>query len=101
MNNLLNYAPEIRVGAEKRIKKWSLRAGYRFEQSPYKNGKTIGDLTGISGGFGYSFGYTKIDLAYTHLQRDTQQSMFSQGFTDAPTIKAQNNNIALTVTFDL
>ncbi len=101
MNNLLDYAPEIRVGAEKRIKKWSLRAGYRFEQSPYKNGKTIGDLTGISGGFGYSFGYTKIDLAYTHLQRDTQQSLFSQGFTDAPKIKSQNNNIALTVTFDL
>jgi long-subunit fatty acid transport protein len=39
MNNLLNYAPEIRVGAEKRIKKWSLRAGYRFEQAHTKMAK--------------------------------------------------------------
>lgn len=101
LDNLLDYAAEVRVGAEKRIKKWSLRAGYRYEQSPYKNGKTIGDLNGVSGGFGYSFGYTKLDLAYTHLQRTTQQSLFSQGFTDAPTIKSQHNNIALTATFDL
>jgi hypothetical protein len=101
MGSLLDYAAEFRVGAEKKIKNFSLRAGYRYEQSPYKNGKTIGDLTGFSGGFGYTFGYTKLDLAYAHLQRTTQQSLFSQGFTDAPTIKSQNNNVTLTATFGL
>ena len=101
IDNTLDYTPEFRVGAEKRIKNWSLRAGYRYEASPYKDGKTVGDLTGISGGFGYTFRYTKLDLSYSYAQRTTQQQFFSQGFTDAPTIKSQYNNIALTLLFDL
>jgi hypothetical protein len=35
---------------EYKIEKLSLRAGYRIEQSPYKNKTTVGDLTGYSGG---------------------------------------------------
>jgi len=101
MDNLLDYAAEFRIGAEKRIKQWSLRAGFRNEQSPYKNGKTIGDLTGYSGGFGYNFGNTKLDLAYSYSQRKSEQGFFSQGFTDGAAIKSVNNNIALTLLFEL
>ena len=64
MGNMLTTASEVRLGTEYKIKKVSLRAGYRWEQSPYKDGKTIGDLTGYSGGLGFNFGTTKLDLAY-------------------------------------
>jgi long-subunit fatty acid transport protein len=76
-NGLNNYMkqyltiPELRIGAEYKIEKLSLRAGYRIEQSPYKNKTTVGDLTGYSGGLGYNFGSTKIDLSYAYA-RDTR-----------------------------
>ncbi len=101
MSNVLTSTNEFRVGAEYKIEKFSLRGGYRFEESPYKNGKTIGDLTGYSGGIGYNFGEFKLDLAYSYSQRDYQQQLFSRGLTDAPIIKSKNNIINLTVLFEL
>lgn len=101
MSNTLNNASELRIGAEYKIKQWSLRGGYRYEQSPYKNKTTIGDLTGYSGGFGYNFGSTKLDLAYSYAQRDTQQGFFSQGLTDGAKINTTNNNVSVTLMFEL
>ncbi|WP_306352924.1 OmpP1/FadL family transporter [Flavobacterium sp. '19STA2R22 D10 B1'] len=101
MANILDVTSEVRVGAEYRIKELSLRGGYRFEQSPYKNGKTIGDLQGFSGGLGYNFGSTKLDIAYSYFKRDYDLQAFSQGLTDVSNIKSVNNNITLTLGFEL
>lgn len=101
MNSVLDKTSELRLGAEYKIDAWSLRAGYRFEQSPYKNKTTVGDLTGYSGGFGYNFGSTKLDLAYSSAERNSQQGFFSQGLTDGATIKSINNNVSLTLLFEL
>jgi len=81
------------VGAEYRIKKFSIRGGYRNEQSPYKNKQTMGDLNGFSGGFGYNFGKTKLDLAYNYWKRDYQQQFVVTGLTDAATVTTKNNNV--------
>lgn len=97
----LTTAGELRIGAEYRIKQWSLRGGFRNEQSPYKDGKTIGDLTGFSGGLGYNFGNTKLDLAYSTSQRDSQNGFFSQGLTDGAFVKTRNNNFSMTLLFEL
>ncbi|WP_395052771.1 OmpP1/FadL family transporter [Flavobacterium sp.] len=101
MSNLLDASSEVRVGGEYKIKKLSLRGGYRFEKSPYKDGKTIGDLTGYSGGLGYNFGSTKLDLSYSYAQRDYNQQFFSQGFTDSSKISSVNNNVSVTLLFEL
>lgn len=101
MINTLDNTGELRIGAEYKIEKLSLRAGYRFEQSPYKNKTTVGDLTGYSGGLGYNFGSTKVDLSYAYAKRDSQQGFFAQGFTDGPTINTITNNVALTLLFEL
>lgn len=101
MSNLFDNAIEYRIGAEKRIKQWSLRAGYRMEESPYKNNKVMGDLTSYSGGLGYNFGSTKLDLSYSYSKRDYQQQFFSSGFTDSSKINAINNNVSVTVLFEL
>ncbi len=101
IGNNLKRTNEIRIGAEHRIKEWSLRAGYRFEESPYKNTNIMGDLTGYSGGFGYSFGATKVDLGYSYFKRNTSEQFFSQGMTDRSLIKAVNNDITLTLGFEL
>jgi Outer membrane protein transport protein (OMPP1/FadL/TodX) len=101
MSNLLDTSSEVRIGGEYKIKKLSLRGGYRFEKSPYKDGKTIGDLTGYSGGLGYNFGNTKLDLSYSYAQRDYNQQFFSQGFTDSSKISSVNNNVSVTLLFEL
>ena len=101
MSNILASTGELRLGGEYKINQWSLRAGYRFEQSPYKDKNTMGDLTSYSGGFGYNFGSTKLDLAYSYAQRNSQQSFFSQGFTDGANINTKNNNVSVTLLFEL
>lgn len=101
LSNTLDITNEFRVGGEYRIKAWSLRAGYRFEESPYKNTTTMGDLTSYSGGLGYSFGDVKVDMSYTFAKRDYQQAFFSQGLVDTATINRKNNNVSLTVLFEL
>jgi hypothetical protein len=101
MNNTLNNSGELRIGGEYKIDRLSLRAGYRYEQSPYKNSNTVGDLKGYSGGFGYNFGSTKVDLAYAYAERDSQLGFFSQGLTDGAKINSINNNVSLTLLFEL
>lgn len=101
ISNLLNTSSEIRVGTEYKIKQLSLRAGYRWEESPYKDKKTIGDLTGYSGGIGYNFGNTKLDLAYAISKRNYNSTFFSQGLVDYATIKSMNNTISVSILFEL
>lgn len=101
MKNMLTTANELRIGGEHKIKQWSLRAGYRFETSPYKDENIMGDLTGYSGGIGYNFGRTKLDFAYSTAKRTYGEQLFSQGLTDRASIKTKNDNLTLTVSFEL
>lgn len=101
INSILDTTGELRIGAEYKIEALSLRAGYRYEQSPYKNAVTIGDLTGYSAGLGYSFGSTKVDLAYSYAKRNSQQGFFNRGFTDGASIDAINNTVSLSLLFEL
>ncbi len=97
----LQRAGELRIGAEHKIKQWSLRAGYRLEQSPYKNKDVMGDLTGYSGGIGYNFGSTKLDFACSTAKRMYGESFFNQGMIDRAKIDSKNNNITVTLAFEL
>ena len=101
MATILAVSNEFRLGAEYKIKEWSLRGGYRFEESPYTNKTTIGDLKSFSGGFGYNFGAFRLDLAYSNTQRDSEEGFFTQGFTDAAKIKTSNNNVSMTLLFEM
>ncbi|RVT77401.1 transporter [Flavobacterium sufflavum] len=101
ISNTLKGASEVRIGGEYKIERLSLRAGYRFEQSPYKNKTTIGDLNGYSGGLGYNFGGTKLDVSYAYAKRNSHQGFFSQGLTDGANINSINNTVSLTLLFEL
>lgn len=101
LSNSLTTASSVKIGAEYRIKQVSIRGGYRYEQSPYKDGKTIGDLNGASGGLGYSFGASRIDIAYSWQQRKSESLMLPTAFPDTSTVKTTNNNVTLSFTMDL
>lgn len=100
MSDVLRVASEVRVGAETRVNQWSFRGGYNYQESPYTKNSAIGDLQQYSLGFGYDFGSTKLDMAYSRTQRESGQSLFDTGLTDAPKIETVTNNIFLTLLFE-
>lgn len=96
MRNQFKDAMELRIGGEYKIKQWSLRGGYRFEESPYKGDFAMGDLTGYSAGLGYNFGESRLDLAYANDHRNYNLALVSSGMNDAARIRTTNNNITIT-----
>ncbi|SHG88662.1 OmpP1/FadL family transporter [Flagellimonas flava] len=93
--NTLGVVNSYRVGGEYRIDQVSLRAGYRFEQSPYENGNTIGDLTAYSGGIGYNFGGSRLDLGVSRTDQDVSEALFDAGLNSTAMINRINTNVTL------
>ena len=96
--NELTGVSTFRVGGEYRIKPLSLRAGYRFEQSPYRDGITIGDLEGFSGGFGFNFGASRLDFSYARSEQDVSRLFFDPGITTPASVTQIRNNFLMTYT---
>jgi long-subunit fatty acid transport protein len=101
ISNELQAVSTFRLGGEYRISNWSLRGGYRYEQSPYTNGTTVSDLTGYSAGIGYDFGTMKLDLAYTNASYQENQRLYETGLTNAATIDRDLSNVILSLSFGL
>lgn len=97
----LKGASTYRLGGEYRVENWSLRGGYRLEESPYSNDDLIGDLIGYLVGLGYNFGNIKLDLAYDMAQQEKSYQLFPVGLTDNAFIDANNSNYTLTLSFGL
>ena len=96
----LGAVSTIRLGGEYRIKQISLRAGYRFEQSPYANGNTIGDLNAISAGLGYDFGGSRLDFGINRSTQDINERFFDAGITTPAIINRTNTNATLSYTLN-
>ena len=76
-------------------------SSYRFEESPYIDGVTVGDLTGYSLGIGYNFGNTKLDVTYDQASRTNETPLYNVGLTDAAIIDRVNSNVTLSLSFNI
>ena len=102
INNSLTTASTYRIGGEAKINQFSLRGGYRFEESPYKNSSTIGDLSGYSFGIGYNFGNVmKLDVTFDQTNQSNQPSLYNVGLTDIANIDARNSTLTFTLSFNM
>lgn len=101
ITNALTSASTYRFGGEYKVKQLSFRGGYRFEESPYTNGVTVGDLNGFSLGLGYNFGNTKLDLTFDQAKRSYQTSLYNVGLIDTVDIDRVNSNITLSLSFNI
>ncbi|CDF80460.1 hemin receptor [Formosa agariphila KMM 3901] len=101
ISNELKGASSYAVGGEYRLKQLSFRGGYRFEESPYKNEETIGDLTGYSVGLGYSLGATKLDVTFDQSQRDSEYQLYNVGLTDSASLDSKISSFTFSVSFAL
>ncbi|UMB62081.1 outer membrane protein transport protein [Lutibacter sp. A80] len=63
-NQSLEATGELRMGTEWRFDRFSVRGGYHFEPSPYKNALDSENKEGFSLGAGYAFKGGKIDISY-------------------------------------
>lgn len=100
IGNTLKAVSTFRLGGEYRIERFSLRGGYRFEQSPYDS-DMIGDLNGYSLGLGYDFGAARLDAAFSQYMRDYHSQFYDQGFTNTAAVDSKNTNVTLSLTLNL
>ena len=56
----------------------------------------MGDLSAYSGGLGYNFGGSRLDLSYTNEHRNYNQYLLTSGLNDSARIRNYNNNVTLT-----
>lgn len=99
IENTLAASSSYRLGGEYRINKWSLRGGYRFEESPFQDTSLMGDLTGYSFGFGYGMDNVKIDLSYSTAQQDRSEALYGTGLTTPTNIDQRQDVYTLSVGF--
>ncbi|MDC7996072.1 OmpP1/FadL family transporter [Altibacter sp. HG106] len=101
IQNQLKGASSYRVGGEYRIQNFSLRGGIRYEESPYVNENTLGDLTGYSLGLGYNFGRMNLDIAYATAERERNQQLYNTGLTTRGLVNTTNSNVVVTLGLQL
>ncbi|MCP9201440.1 outer membrane protein transport protein [Gramella sp. GC03-9] len=97
----MKAASTYRVGGEYRISNFSLRAGYRFEESPFENENRVGNVTGYTGGIGYNFGNINLDLAYSYMNQEENMPIFNTGLTDPISFDRELSKVVLSVSFGL
>lgn len=85
----------LQIGGEFRLNpQISLRAGYQSENSSrraFDNSQSI-----ISGGLGYNFGSSNLDIAIQLQDTSFQQQLFSNGLTDSIQLDQDNFNLIFT-----
>ncbi len=83
MADVLGGVSTYRLGGEYRIDRVSLRGGYRYQTSPYKEEGIWGDLEAYSGGIGYSWGPNRLDVSYSRSEQDVTEALYDGGLGDA------------------
>lgn len=94
----LGVVNSYRFGGEYRIEQVSLRGGYRIEESPYEDSNLIGELEGFSGGIGYDFGGSRLDLAFSRTEQDVNELFFEAGADNNALVNRVNTNLVLSYT---
>src|SRR5690606_25487922 len=99
IKNTLKGASSIRAGGEYRIDELSLRGGFHYEESQYRDDSTLGDLVGFSLGTGYNFGNVTFDLAYSRSEQKREMQLYSVGLTDVANVKTVYSNFIFSLGF--
>ncbi|MDD3723305.1 MAG: outer membrane protein transport protein, partial [Lutibacter sp.] len=67
---------ELRIGTEWRFENFSLRGGYHYENSPYKDSVSSNNLEGFSLGAGYKFRGGRLDFAYQNSSKTAPYNFY-------------------------
>ena len=92
---------EIRLGTEWRFDNFSVRGGYNYEKSPYKNASNSDDLEGFSLGAGYKFRGGKLDFSYQKYSNTAPYNFYGQYNSEVQSAKLDIDNSKFTATLTL
>ncbi len=92
-------ASNIRVGTEWRFEPFSIRAGYSYYGTPYKNNLNDGSRSTYSFGLGYKMEVFYLDVAYQFSQSSEKYYMFDPAYVHASSNKIQSGAVLTTVGF--
>lgn len=91
--NYLGTINQIKVGAEAKIGKLTLRGGYGYQDNSFKvqNRLRATDVTSISGGVGFNFGSASLDFGLTNAKYTSDFTLYSDAGSGAAagTVKAR------------
>lgn len=99
VKNQIRPTSSLRLGGEYRFtQNFSVRAGYRYAQNPYKNQKNANDLNAYSLGFGYYLGGIYFNVSYDVTYQNTDFQLYESVY-DSAKIKSRRNNLHFTIAF--
>ena len=99
--NELRNTHSFNVGSEWRFERFSIRGGYKFEQSPDAQALASDNLKGYSFGGGYNFGNFKLDFAYSDNNRTAPYNFYSGFNVNSANLRTNNRFFTSTVTIKL
>lgn len=97
----LRSTHSVNLGTEWRMDRFSIRGGYRFEQSPDKKAISSDNLKSYSFGGGYNFGNMKLDISFTDNNRTSIYNFYPQYNVNPSELQIDNKTISATITFAL
>jgi len=101
ISNTLKGVSTFKVGGEYRVEGLSIRGGFNYEESPYKDKSVLGDRQGFSAGLGYNFGNYFFDVAYSRAEQSRNQQLYSVGLTDTAAIDTVYSSFLFALGFNL
>jgi long-subunit fatty acid transport protein len=99
--NELRNTHSFNVGSEWRFGRFSIRGGYKFEQSPDTQALASDNLKGYSFGGGYNFGNFKLDFAYSDNNRTAPYNFYPGFNVNSANLSTNNRFFTTTVTINL
>jgi hypothetical protein len=99
--NELRNTHSFNVGSEFVFERFSVRGGYKFEQSPDKLALDSDNLKGYSLGGGYNFGNFKLDFAYSDNNRTIPYNFYPGFNVNSANLQIDNRIFTTTVTINL
>ena len=99
--NELRNTHAVNVGSEWRFTNYSIRGGYRFEQSPDSLALTSDNLEGYSFGGGYNFGNLKLDFAFSDTNRTAPYNFYPGFDVNSANLAIDNKTFTATVSINL
>ena len=99
IRTIMNSTHNIRIGTEWKVSFISLRAGYNYLQSPYKNKEWQSDTHRYSFGTGVNFKSWKLDLAYQITKRNYDYYIYETDLVEAANIDRSEGSFVATLRF--
>jgi hypothetical protein len=75
---LNNDARTLKIGTEWRLKEWSFRGGYSYQDSPFYDAQNKYDIEGYSFGIGLKMKNTKFDISYEKKSQSDLYDIYSE-----------------------